>query len=91
MIPGTTDEWEVAFVEVEQVLQSFNKDYSITDLDLTNIDVLAYDKNETGSFTTLTLPGDLPLAVASGDTITWQVTYSAGKDKASILIKATKI
>lgn len=84
-------EYEVAFVEVEEVLQLFRKDSSITGIDVANADTVAYDINETGSFTTLTLPGDLPLAISAGDTVTWQITYSSGKDKASLNIIGTEV
>lgn len=79
-------EFEVNFVEIEQVLQKFRNPFSITSILTHNVDSLAYDLNESASFTTLTLPDDLPLDVASGDTITWQISYSSGKDKASINI-----
>lgn len=83
-------DYQILFVEVEQVLQTFRDNTIITDIQLTNIDTLSYDVNETGSFTTLTLPGDLPLNVTSGDTVTWQVAYSAGKDKADMVLSTSK-
>jgi len=91
----TTSEWEVAFVEIDQVLQSFNRGYVLTKIDVKNIDTLEYDKNETGSFTALTITAGevttgLP-SVVDSDTLTWKITYSVGKDKASMIVKANKV
>jgi hypothetical protein len=90
-----TEEWEVAFVEVEEVLQSFNKGYVLNNIDVTNVATIAYDKNETGIYTALTITaGSVTIGlptVADGDTLTWQITYDSGKDKASIIVKGTKV
>lgn len=84
---GVDFEYEVSFVDIEEVLQLFRKDSSITGINSANVDTLTYDKNETGTFT----PVVLPLSVSAGDTITWKIIYSAGKTKASLNIIGTEV
>lgn len=89
-------EYEVSFVEVEEVLQVFRFASSITALHVANIATLEYDINESASFVVLTIDGSgnvtgvLPIALSVNDTVTWRITYSSGKDKASINIIGTK-
>ena len=88
--PASVDpsfEYEVAFVEVEEVLQVFRKSTSITAIKVANAATLTYQINETGPFTALTIVGNdvttpLPIALDVNDTITWKITYAATKDKA---------
>lgn len=90
-------EYEVTFVEVEQVMQLFRFDSSITAIELVNVATLSIDINETGSFTPLIITGtsvdalSLPISLTAGDNITWQIGYASGKDKASLNIIGTKI
>lgn len=82
-------EYEVSFVQVEEVLQVFRFPSSITAIKVANVDTLSYDINETGIFTPLTIvSGDvtttLPISLAVDDTITWKIIFSATKDKSSI-------
>jgi hypothetical protein len=79
--------YEISFNEVTEVLQKFKVDTTITELGLTNIDVLEIDING-GGFNVLTLPADLPLVFSVDDEVTWKITYSSGKTLATINLTA---
>ena len=61
---------------------------SITAIAIRNIQTLEYSTDGT-NYTTLALPGGLPLAAAIGD-LYWRITYAAGKTQAFLDITGTK-
>lgn len=62
---------------------------SITAISLRNIDLLEYSTDGT-NYTALTLPANLPIAVAAGD-LYWRITYTSGKTQAFLAITGAMV
>ena len=89
--------YEVAFVDITEMLQFFDVATNITEIKTKNIDALEYQLNQTGGFTSLVLDGNgvvtsgLPLNLSANDTVNWKITYTSGKTKASLIIKGYEV
>ena len=95
MIPGVTEDGSIQFdlafpSSTPEVIQKFRYATSISSIDSVNVDLIEIDINESGIFVTLANPGDLPLIIPAGDTITWRVTITGSKDLATMNLIGTE-